>query len=320
MRPVFDREFFKAEIKEGYLVSETMKKVFASSIVTLSDIVNVIDSLNLSYYAMYGTLLGAIRHKGFIPWDDDIDIALPRKDYEIFRREVGKLLPSNYVVSDPNVFYTKGLDIIRINNSNGLCFENDFLKKYMGCPFLIGIDVYPLDMIPLDDEMDRSICDVLNLIVRVLTIDEMEDEGDLEYTENGAVLQQEVLEERFEILQMLSNVCSVKFSADMDKLHVELLRLYDKMSQFGNGDNGKFLTCYRNKRFLPGAKYPKECFDGYEEHEFENIIIRTPKDPGRVLTAMFGDYMTPVRFEGVAHSFGFEDQEKLMFEMLGFML
>lgn len=48
---------------------------------------------HLRYYIMAGTLIGAVRHKGFIPWDDDLDIGMPRKDYEIFMEKSKDLLP-----------------------------------------------------------------------------------------------------------------------------------------------------------------------------------------------------------------------------------
>ncbi|MBO5411744.1 MAG: LicD family protein [Clostridia bacterium] len=61
----------------------------------LKQFVVVCEKLNLTYYLLGGTLLGAVRHKGFIPWDDDIDVGMPREDYEIFIKDAQQHLEKN---------------------------------------------------------------------------------------------------------------------------------------------------------------------------------------------------------------------------------
>ena len=61
----------------------SMKEVQEGSVKILKRIDEICHQLNLKYYLAYGTLIGAVRHKGFIPWDDDVDIMMPRKDYDI---------------------------------------------------------------------------------------------------------------------------------------------------------------------------------------------------------------------------------------------
>ncbi|XME04301.1 phosphorylcholine transferase LicD [Lachnospiraceae bacterium C1.1] len=305
----FERDFFKAEIKTGFLVSESMKKVWASSIECLMDIAEVCRNENLRWFAMFGTLLGAVRHHGFIPWDDDIDIALFRKDYEYLRNNAKRLLPSNYEVLDSSKKYVKGLDILRICNTDDVCVEHSFLQKYHGCPYLIGIDIYPIDNCPENKELDQSICDILNLIARVITIDE-EIENPVE----------DDIAERYEIIELLANVSGKAFSSDRDALHMELMQYYDEISQFANGQDTEECTIYRNHRFSADAVYSKKIFEKTVRLPFENSIIDAPAGFDDALKKMYGNYLSLVKSGVSGHAYGFEDQEERLYETFGYLI
>ena len=63
---------------------DSLKKIHEAELEVLKDFIKICDENNLRYMMLGGTMLGAVRHKGFIPWDDDIDIGMPRADYERF--------------------------------------------------------------------------------------------------------------------------------------------------------------------------------------------------------------------------------------------
>ena len=103
---------------------------------------------NITYYLTYGTLLGAVRHQGYIPWDDDIDIAMPRKDYEKFL--------SNYNLngSKKNVYQVVAIEL---NNAYPYPFGkvqdlSTVLLEYsdINYPLGINIDIFPIDGLPVD--------------------------------------------------------------------------------------------------------------------------------------------------------------------------
>lgn len=78
----FPENFFDEEVRCGFTVSSTMKHYWAAQMEVLQTVIAICEKHDLTYYAFWGTLIGAVRHKGFIPWDDDIDIALKREDYQ----------------------------------------------------------------------------------------------------------------------------------------------------------------------------------------------------------------------------------------------
>ena len=76
--------------------ASVLKKLHSEEVKILDEIVRICKKNNIEYFLIGGTLLGAIRHKGFIPWDDDLDIAMPREDYEKFLKTAEKELQEPY--------------------------------------------------------------------------------------------------------------------------------------------------------------------------------------------------------------------------------
>ena len=81
----FDESFIKEEVRCDFFVSEKRKKVWYVELELLRKFDEVCKKYNLTYFVEYGTLLGAVRHNGFIPWDDDIDIIMFRDEYTKFQ-------------------------------------------------------------------------------------------------------------------------------------------------------------------------------------------------------------------------------------------
>lgn len=80
----YDKSFIKEEIRCGYKISVKQKKTWWHMIEALKEFDRVCQKYNLRWYPIGGILIGVIRHQGFIPWDDDIDLAMPREDYNKF--------------------------------------------------------------------------------------------------------------------------------------------------------------------------------------------------------------------------------------------
>ena len=146
------QEYFKDEFKSDHYVSSVRKQVFAVELDLLKKFQDICKKNNLRYFADAGTLLGAVRHKGFIPWDDDIDIIMPLEDYDKFVEIVKRDIPD--LVQDvdecPLVWMT------RLRNPNTTFIsEIGFIDKY---DFKQGlfIDIFPMYNVPEDDSEYRK--------------------------------------------------------------------------------------------------------------------------------------------------------------------
>ena len=94
----FDKSFFEDEIRDGFYVSAEMKHAWAAQLEVLNDVDKACRENGIQYFAEWGTLLGAVRHHGFIPWDDDMDICMKRPDFNKFVKNVKNIMPEGYQI------------------------------------------------------------------------------------------------------------------------------------------------------------------------------------------------------------------------------
>lgn len=140
--------FLDEEVRCDYKVSHEMKKLWAVEIDLLVELDRVCKENGITYWVNGGTMLGAARHKGFIPWDDDIDVMVPRRDYI----KLCKIAPNKF--SFPYFFQTEYTDPTsfrthaQLRNSRTTAILSYDFKKRSTFNQGIFIDIFPLDNIP----------------------------------------------------------------------------------------------------------------------------------------------------------------------------
>ena len=140
------------ELKDGFLITKERKEIWQVELDLLNKLYEVCKKNNIKFYADAGTLLGAVRHKGFIPWDDDMDVAMFREDYEkligIAKKgefEEPYFLQSAYTEKG----YARGHAQLRNSNTTAIIkSEKDICKFNQG----IFIDIFVLDGVSQDKE------------------------------------------------------------------------------------------------------------------------------------------------------------------------
>lgn len=146
---ILPESFFMEEVRCDFLVTKKMKKVWAVQIDLLMELDRVCKKYNLNYYMSDGSLLGTIRHKGFIPWDDDIDVNMLREDYNKLLDVCQDEFQYPYFFQTPHTdkesFFSYGN--LRNSNTSGIIYPFRYQQYNHG----INIDIFPLDNCVLDD-------------------------------------------------------------------------------------------------------------------------------------------------------------------------
>lgn len=144
--------FLEEEDRCGYTVTKQMKELWAVLLDILVQIQNICDKHGIEYVATGGTLLGAVRHGGFIPWDDDIDLAMTRKNYQRFRRIAEKELTYPYFLQTETTDPSSIRRIAKVMRLDTTAILKSEINRGFSYAQGIFVDIFPLDNIPDDTD------------------------------------------------------------------------------------------------------------------------------------------------------------------------
>ena len=242
---------------------EQLQKVQQTGLEIFKEYIKACEKLGLRYYILYGTLLGAVRHKGFIPWDDDIDVGMYRDEYEIFLKEGAKLLPPHLFVQTYMTDREYQSNAAKIRNSNTTFIEK--LVRHSDINHGIYIDIFPLDHYP-DNRITEKCFNLIKKILSVRII--MAYDNDIQDNLFKKVCR-----------GILCIVFPTLYSAvnTREKLYMSCPAGSRVINHSG---------AWGQKEIIPVKWYAERCM-----LEFEGMKVSAPKEYGKWLTHVYGDYM-----------------------------
>ncbi len=255
----------KSELKELWL-----KKIFE----VLKYVLNFCDENNIRYYGCAGTVIGAVRHKGIIPWDDDIDLMMPRKDYETFIRKFSAIKDCPYGIVTPDVDSDYYLMFTKVFYKRSTLLERKDLRYIIG-PF---VDVFPIDGCPGDPKIAESIFNKYRMYIDRWNLS-VQYWGGQEYVYNFRTLQWRYL---------LRHALCHLFKRQVKKHVLKKLRSIERMYAY---DDSQFVITWCGQNSFNREWHERSWLGDGIKVKFEDVDLNIPTNYDAYLKCMYGDYM-----------------------------
>ena len=248
----------------------TLKKVQQTELGILKDFIKVCDENNLTWFGDAGSGIGALRHKGFIPWDDDIDVIMPRKDYETFLEKGQDLMQKKYFLQTYKTDSEYTMGYAKIRNSETTFIEATVQKQNINHG--VFIDIFPLD----GYNPNRRIKNAINKIQFILYNIHIAKS----YTTNiKRSIKRRIINAFTGIIYGNKNI-------------VQLLEKKEKIATKYNYDESEYVCPFFDPVKAPlSLVFPKNYFGNGVVKKFEGIDVVIPQNYDAFLKQHYGDYM-----------------------------
>jgi len=275
----FSDDFFEGEEIDGFYVQPVLKRCWAATMELLSIIDSICKRHGIIYFADWGTLLGAIRHKGYIPWDDDMDITMTRINYEKFIKVASNELPEYCKLDIPYTFIDH---LMRVIGWDIISTDSDIIARKHGYPYAVGIDIFVIDNMTDDKEELENIGTIWRYMWLFL---KAWDNNEKKLTED----------KKREFLSAFEEFIGHRLDYSKD-IRTQIIFYLDRISSMyfdvdtQYGANAIDVLGNDNDQLIPRYYYEEVI-----EVPFHNMTIPVPKEYEKYLDIRYKDWRTPIR-------------------------
>ncbi len=307
------KEYFLDEVRDGFFVPSMMKRSWAAMLSNYKELEEFCLANGADCFVVWGSILGAIRHGGFVPWDDDIDVAMLREYYDMVKEaaDSGKL-PGDHWLDD---YRTGDVDNTKsrwLDTRATVRNQEESADNY-GFPFINIIDIDVFDNIPHQGAERDLYEEIITVIVSIRNNVQKLDGADLSDPEVNRRWAELVGQ-----IKKISEITGYKYDFDDPRVIMQLMGMiehYCKNNGGGSSGEVSILPYYmKGKSYIFPKRYIRDCIDV----DFEYTTVRVPVGYERLLRTTWPNYATPY-IDYDSHSYPYyREMERELRENYGF--
>ena len=269
----WEKDFFYDEVRDGFYIPGMMKRAWGAELNVLKEIDKICRKHRIPYFLGSGTLLGAVREGGqFIPWDDDVDIEMFRKDYLKFLSVAKEELPDELYIRAIEVNIETASFVPKVGLREDV-MSLPTLEKYCFFPYKVEIDIFLLDELSDKEEEERYREEVLTML----------------YSLNNKVFEGKSREDVELLLEKLEEVLQIHFDRNLS-LNLQIKGLINRFFQEFNGTIGKNIAIFPYHHLLGNCCFPRKAYESTIFLPFCGMRFPVAKGYEMRLCSEYGDW------------------------------